>query len=139
LSDLVRLSLSLEKPLYDQLERLVASGEFANRSEFVRGMIREKLVSEEWQGEGEALATITMVYDHHARKLSEKLTELQHDHHSNVLAATHVHLDSHMCAEMIMVRGHPDEIRHLADHMRQQKGVFHLALTMTSTGTQHDR
>lgn len=138
MSDLVRLSLSLEKPLYDQLERLVEQGEFANRSEFVRGMIREKLVSEQWQGEGEALATITLVYDHHARRLSEKLTELQHDHHGTVLAATHVHLDHHMCAEMIMVRGQPEEIRHLADHMRQQKGVFHLALTMTSAGN-HDR
>lgn len=136
MSELVRLSLSIEKPLYNQLERLVRQGDYANRSEYVRGMIRDKLVSEEWQGEGEALATITMVYDHHARKLSEKLIELQHDHHSNVLAATHVHLDSHMCAEMIMVRGEPDEIRHLADHMRQQKGVFHLALNMTSVGAQ---
>ncbi len=139
MSELVRLSLSLEKPLYDQLERLVRHREFANRSEFVRGMIREKLVSEEWQGNGEALATITLVYDHHARNLSEKLTDLQHHHHSNVLAATHVHLDHHMCAEMIMVRGEPDKIRKLADLMRQQKGVFHLTLSMTSSGTRHDR
>lgn len=134
MSELIRLSLSLEKPLYDQLERLVKQGEFANRSEFVRGMIREKLVNEQWQGDGETLATITMVYDHHAHKLSAKLIELQHNHHSNVLAATHVHLSEHMCAEMIMVRGEPSEIRHLADHMRQQKGVFHLALNMTSAG-----
>ncbi|HRJ78484.1 MAG: putative nickel-responsive regulator [Planctomycetes bacterium] len=131
MSDLVRLSLSIERPLYEQLERLAAHGEFANRSEFVRGMIRDRLVHEAWQGDGEALATITLVYDHHQSQLTEKLVELQHSHHSAVLAATHVHLDEHLCAEMIMVRGAPGEIRHLADHMRQQKGVHHLALSMT--------
>ncbi|KAA0209703.1 nickel-responsive transcriptional regulator NikR, partial [bacterium] len=119
MSDLVRLSLSIERPLYEQLERLAAHGEFANRSEFVRGMIRDRLVHEAWQGDGEALATITLVYDHHQRQLTEKLVELQHTHHSAVLAATHVHLDEHLCAEMIMVRGAPGEIRHLADHMRR--------------------
>lgn len=130
--DLVRLSLSIEKPLYEQLERLVAHGEFANRSEFVRGMIRDRLVHEAWEGDGESLATVTVVYDHHQRGLAEKLIDLQHGHHAQVLAATHVHLDHDTCAEMIMVRGAPGEIRHLADHMRQQKGVLHLALSPSS-------
>ena len=40
-----------------------------------------------------------------------------------------------LCAEMIMVRGHAGEIRHLADHLRQQKGVFHAGLSMSTTGT----
>ncbi len=132
MSDLVRLSLSIEKDLFDQLERLVEKGSYANRSEFVRDMIRDKLVEEEWQGDDEALATITMVYDHHTHRLGEKLTEIQHTRHHHVLAATHVHLDQHVCAEMIMVKGKPRDIRSLSDLMRQQKGVFHLKLSMTS-------
>jgi len=46
--DLIRLSLSIEKPLYDQLERMVRRSGYSNRSEYVRDMIRERLVEEQW-------------------------------------------------------------------------------------------
>jgi CopG family nickel-responsive transcriptional regulator len=135
MSDLVRLSLSLEKPLFDKLERLVRQRGYANRSEFVRDMIRQNLVQTEWQRDQEVIGTITLVYDHHRRQLSEKLTSLQHHHHGAVLATTHVHLTEHLCAEMILIRGRASLIRKLADQIHQQKGVLHAELSMTSTGT----
>ena len=134
--NLVRLSLSLEASLFEKLERLVEASGYENRSEFVRDMIRDRLVGEEWrEGGGEVLGTITLLYDHHKRELSEKLTEIQHHHHHNVLAATHVHLSHDICAEMIMVRGQPPDITSLADELRKQRGVLHATLTTTSTGS----
>jgi CopG family nickel-responsive transcriptional regulator len=134
MSDLARLSLSMERPLLERLEKLVRRGKYTNRSEFVRDMIRERLVEGEWEADREAVGTITLVYDHHARELSRKLTGLQHRHHHEILATTHVHLDRHLCAEMILARGKASRIREIADLLRQQKGVLHATLSMSSTG-----
>ncbi|MCO5169920.1 MAG: nickel-responsive transcriptional regulator NikR [Planctomycetes bacterium] len=134
MSDLVRLSFSLEKPLNDALEQLVQETGCANRSELIRNMIRARLVEQEWERDEEALATVTLVYNHHMRRLSERLTHVQHDHHGAILATTHCHLDHDLCAEMIMIRGPASEIRHIAEELRQQKGILHASLAMSSTG-----
>ena len=123
MSNLVRLSISLEKPLHDQLERLVGRSGYTNRSEFVRDMIRQRLVEQEWADKRkEVVGTITLVYDHHARQLANRLVDIQHDYHHNILATTHVHLSHDLCAEMIMVRGSAPRVRRLADLLRQQRG-----------------
>ncbi len=134
MSDLVRLSLSIEKPLYDRLEKMVARSGYTNRSEFVRDMIRRQLVEQEWDANAEVLGSITLIYDHHQRQLGEKLTDIQHDHHKAVLAATHVHLSHDLCAEVILVRDKASHVRALADALRQQKGVLHAELSTATTG-----
>lgn len=134
MAELERVSMSIEKPLLRRLERLVRASGYTNRSEFIRDLIRGKLVEEEWERDEEAVGTITLLYDHHQRGLSDRLTHLQHDHHSNILATTHVHLTHELCAEMIMVRGQGKMVRALADSMRREKGVLHASLSMSSTG-----
>jgi CopG family nickel-responsive transcriptional regulator len=134
MSDLVRLSMSIEKPLYDKLEVLVAESRYTNRSEFLRDLIRDHLVEREWRSNEEILGTISMIYDHHQRGLSARLTDLQHDFLGNILATTHIHLDHHHCAEMIMVKGRAGDIQRLASDMQRQRGVLHAKLAMSSTG-----
>ena len=135
MADLVRLSLSLPQPLLERLEALMQEQGYTNRSEFVRDMIRDHLVAHEWQStQQEALGTVTLVYNHHIRQLSEKLIELQHHHYHSILAATHVHLDHNLCAEVILIRAPAAQIQQLADHLRQQKGVLHATLSISSTG-----
>lgn len=131
--DLVRLSVSLEQPLFEQLESLVEQAGYENRSEYVRDLIRAKLVDDAWQDDAEVLATVHLVYDHHAHGTAAKLTKIQHDHDAHVLATTHIHLDHHLCAEMIMVRGAASEVNALANHLRKLKGVLHADVAMTST------
>jgi len=131
---LVRLSLSIEEPLFKQLERMVKERGYTNRSEYVRDMIREQIVQREWEEDRETFATLTLVYRHHKRGLSEKLTDIQHHHHESVLASTHVHLDEELCAEVILLKGIASGIRDLANRLRQQKGVLHASLTFSSTG-----
>lgn len=134
MTDLVRLSFSIEKPLHDRLEGLVRRLRCGNRSEFIRDLIRARLVEEEWKGNREAVATITLIYDHGARRLGDRLTDLQHRRYRSILAVTHVHLDEHRCAEAIMVRGKANAIRELAGMLGQQKGVLHAAVSMSTTG-----
>lgn len=134
MSGVARLSFSIEKPLLERLERLVEDSGYANRSEFIRDLIRGRLVEEEWRRDEEAVGTITMVYNHHTRGLSEKLTDIQHHHHEVVLATTHVHLDRELCAEIVVVKGMSGAVKRLADRLRQQKGVLHASLSLSSTG-----
>lgn len=135
MSELVRLSLSLEKNLCDELgERVRASG-CRNRSEFIRQLLRDHLVAEAWADDGaEVMGTITILYDHHQANLSAKLTRLQHDFGPGILAATHVHLSHEICAESIILKGRADAIRRLADAIRQQRGVLHVGVLTGSTG-----
>jgi len=134
MSNIVRLSVSLERPLYERLEKLVAQSRYSNRSEFVRDLIRAHLVDQEWRTDKVLLGTISLIYDHSARGLTDRLTHQQHHFSGNVLATTHVHLDADLCAEMIMVRGKGKDIKELADRLQREKGVLHAKLATGTTG-----
>lgn len=134
MADLERLSFTLERSLLQRISELMKRGQYGNRSEFIRDLVRARLVEEEWKSGEEALGTITLIFDHEKRELGQRLTSVQHHHHANVLATTHIHLDRRLCAEMIMVRGSARIIEDMADAMRQHKGVFHVSVSMSSTG-----
>lgn len=134
--NLTRLSFSIENSLSEKLERMVEKKGYSNRSEFIRDMIRDRIVEDEWANDqSEVIGTITIIFDHHKRELSNKLTELQHNNHDLVLSSTHVHLSKDICAEMIMVKGDGISIQKLADILKQQRGVLYCGLTMGSTGS----
>jgi CopG family transcriptional regulator, nickel-responsive regulator len=130
----VRLSFSMDTGLLKRWEKMLQESGYVNRSEFIRDMIRDRLVEEEWERDDEAVGTLTLIYNHHSRGLTEKLTHLQHDHHNVILATTHVHLDAHICVEVILVKGKASQIRSMINLLRQQKGVLHGSLAITSTG-----
>ncbi len=134
MTELIRLSMSLEKPLCEKLDKMVKASGYSNRSEYIRDLIRDRMVSDQWNKSEEVLGTITLIYNHHQRELSEKITDIQHHHHEEVLASTHIHLSHEICAEMIMVKGVAENISRLADVLRQQRGVLHSGLTMSSSG-----
>ncbi len=133
-SQLVRVSFSIEDGLYRRLEALLRRHGVENRSEYLRDLIRDRLVEQEWKDDDESVGTITLVYDHHARQLSERLLDLQHRHHDAILATTHVHLDSHLCVEAIIARGRASQLAEIADTLRRQRGVLHSRLSMSTTG-----
>lgn len=134
MSELIRVSLSIESPLLEKMEELATQKGYENRSEFIRDLIREQLTAREWESGAEVIGTITMVYNHHQRGISEKLTQLQHDCTEHILAATHVHLSHHICAEMIMIKGSGKAIEKFSNALRKLKGVLHVGFSAGSTG-----
>jgi len=134
MAELTRTGVSLEENLLQQFDRLIARRGYKNRSEAIRDLIRESLVEEEVDNNRQVVATLSMIYDHHRPNLANKLTEIQHDFHGNVLAATHVHLDHDNCLEVVIMKGRSGEIKHLADHMLAMRGVKHGKLVLTTTG-----
>lgn len=125
----------MEETLLCQLDQIVSRKGYANRSEAIRDFAREHLVEEEWANpKKEVVGTLTLVYDHHARLLSEKLADIQHHFHDQVIATTHIHLDERNCAEVIIIKGKSGVVKKIADKLIATKGVKHGKLVMTSTG-----
>ena len=133
---LVRFGVAMDAELLDRFDTLVARrGTAANRSEVVRDLVRDALVDAEWEGSAdEIVGTITMVFDHHANDLTDKLDAVQHAHFDKVVSSMHVHLDAHNCLEVIVVRGASSDIRAIAETLLGTKGVKHGKLVTTTTG-----
>ncbi len=131
--DLTRVSISLESALLDAFDRHIAAKSYATRSEAIRDLIRDRLIQEEArQPEGEQVAVVTLVYDHHARELAMRLIEKQHHHHHLVVSGMHIHLGERNCLEVTVLRGPAGEVRHLGEELLATKGVLHGELIFTS-------
>ena len=135
MSELARFGVSVDSQLINKFDELIARKGYATRSEAIRDMIRDMLVEQEWEsGEHETVGTITIVYNHHTRELEHALTEMQHRSFHQIISTLHVHLDTHNCLEVLVVKGKSKEINTIADKLIGTKGVKHGKLTMTTTG-----
>ena len=134
-NEAVRFGVSIPPKLLDRFDQTIVEQGYTNRSEAIRDLIRDRLVELDWQAEEtETVGTVTLVYNHHTRELSEKLTELQHQAHEAVISAMHVHMDAHNCLEVLVVRGEGKDIKRIADKLISTKGVKHGKLVMTTLG-----
>lgn len=131
---LARFGISLDRHLLHDFDRLIERRKYTNRSEAIRDLIRDSLVSQEWNENKETVATITFVYDHHVPDLARKLTRIQHEFQGRIMAGMHVHLDHDHCLEVLVARGKGAAIHKVADALLSVKGVKHGKLTMTTTG-----
>jgi len=135
MTSITRFGISMDAGLLKRFDAFMKQHGYENRSEAFRGLVRDRLVQEEWKDDGrETVGTITLIYNHHQRDLSEKLISLQHEGHEIVLSAMHVHLDHHNCLEVLAVKGSAAGIRKMADRLIGTRGVKHGKLVMTSTG-----
>jgi len=135
LSGLIRFGISMEKELLARLDKEIVKRGYPNRSEAIRDLIRNQLVELDWSQDDEEVAgTITIIYDHHVKGLSDLLLELQHDHHEMIISVMHVHLEHDNCLEVMVIKGKASEARDLSSRLIGVKGVKHGKLTITSTG-----
>lgn len=132
---IIRFGVSMDAGLLAKFDELIKSKSYNNRSEAIRDLIRDYIVENQWQDQDmEAVGTITLVYNHEIRELSDKLVDIQHGFYKNIISTMHVHLDEHNCLEVIIVKGTVSEIRAVSDKLISTKGVKHGKLMMTTTG-----
>jgi CopG family transcriptional regulator, nickel-responsive regulator len=135
MGELSRIGVAIDSDLLKKFDLLIAKRGYTNRSEAFRDLIREELVEQAWESpERKVVGTVSIVYDHHVRLLSERLTDLQHEFYHHVLSTLHVHLDHDHCLEVLVVRGKAGEVKKIADTLISTKGVKHGRLTITTSG-----
>jgi CopG family nickel-responsive transcriptional regulator len=127
-----RFTISLSESLAQDFDELIRKRGYQNRSEAVRDMLRE-LLNRDSLERHEApfcVAALSYVYNHHARDLAERLTNLQHRHHQLVLSSMHVHLDHDDCLETLMLRGPTGEVTVFANTLMAEAQVRHGRLNL---------
>jgi len=135
MAELCRIGVAIHEELLEKFDQLIEKRGYTNRSEAFRDLIRSELVQEVWEtSEAVVFGTVTLIYDHHVRLLTEKLTELQHKFHSSILSSMHVHLDHDNCLEVILVKGKAPVVQKLANALIATKGVKHGRFTATTSG-----
>lgn len=137
----MRFSVAMPEDLLASFDRLVARRGLAkNRSEVVRDLVRDALVEDECATPGSYVAgTLTIVFDHHANDLQEKLHTIQHEYFGNIVSTMHVHLDEHMCLEVIVLRGDSGLVQDIANLILGTKGVQNGKLVLTTAHKGHSR
>lgn len=132
----MRFSVAMPEDLLVRFDHLVARRGLAkNRSEVVRDLVRDALVEDECATPGvEVVGTLTIVFNHHASDLQDKLHAIQHEFFDMIICSTHVHLDQHKCLEVIVLRGETGLVQDVANMILGTKGVKNGRLVLTTTG-----
>ncbi len=133
---LVRFGVAMESGLLEQFDQLVET-RGGTRSEAFRDLARAAIVKHQVRSGVEAVATLTLIYDHHVKDLSERLTELQHDLGEKIRSTLHIHLDHDNCLEIVVMHGRSDELQAVADRILALKGVLHGALELYAHSSEH--
>ena len=119
-----RIGISLDDKLLKRFDKLIRKKGYANRSEAVRDLIREKLIQQEWSApQAETVGAVFLVFEHETMRLSERLTKAEHREFHQIVASMHVHMDHENCLEILILRGPGREIKRLADRLISMRGV----------------
>lgn len=128
-----RFGISLPKNLLKKFDEKINQKMYTNRSEAIRDLIRDFLVKEKWEkSQEEVVGALTLIYDHEKRKISDKLIDLQHKEHTQIISTMHIHLDEHNCMETMAIKGEANEVKKISNKLTSTKGVKHGKLVMTS-------
>ena len=137
--NLVRFGVSIEEKLLTKFDSHIVDKGYVNRSEAIRDLIRNELVSQQIENpNAESFGTLTIVYNHHHGDISDKLNHLQHDYFSNIVSTTHIHLDAHNCLEVLVLKGKAGVLKSIADMILAIKNVRHGKFVIASTETNLD-
>ncbi|UCD14735.1 MAG: nickel-responsive transcriptional regulator NikR [Thermoplasmatales archaeon] len=131
---ITRFGVSIEPDLLKKFDKAIKKKGYTNRSEAIRDIIRKNLILEKNKDTNlEAIGTLTMIYDHNAGNLTNKLLNLQHNHTREILSTTHIHIDHHNCLEVLVLKGKIGNIQKLADNIKSLKGIKHGELVITES------
>ncbi len=135
MAELARIGIAISEDLLADFDKLIAWRGYTNRSEAFRDLVRNELVNEfSAAADAEVCGAITLIYDHHARLLLDKLNDLQHKYFAAIMSSVHVHLDHDNCLEAILVRGKSSLVEELANSLIATKGVKHGRFVVTTSG-----
>lgn len=131
----MRFGVAMDASLVAQLDRLAAA-RGCNRSELLRDLARAEVGRVALDNQAlAAFAAITLVYNHHARELQERLNRVLTGLEEQVYSAMHVHIDRSHSLEMIALRGSAKELKQAANRMIGIRGVLQGAVEYVSRDT----
>jgi len=132
----MRIGVSLPDNLLTKFDNIIEERGYSSRSEGIRDAIRSYINHYEWMNDikGHRIGTISLVYDHTKRGLSNMMAEIQHEHSGIIKTSIHIHLDHDNCLEVVVLDGDGRDIKALAEKIISLNGVkFSKLTTVPST------
>jgi len=126
-----RFGVSLPRELLADFDSFVREKEYRNRSKALADCIRSQMFEEKIDNV-ECMGVITFIYDHETPRLMEEINQIQH-HTRGIITSSHVHLESHLCAETVVIKDMADSIKYLGDRIRSLRGVKVVRIAMLPT------
>jgi CopG family transcriptional regulator, nickel-responsive regulator len=123
MSNLSRISISLETDLLERFMRFCADGSFATRSEAVRQLIHERLIVAGATDAATVVATLTLLYDYQRRGLVDEMLELRRKHMDLVGATLQQVITDGLCLDVTVLRGSTAAVRQAAGEISGLKGI----------------
>ncbi|MBE0479308.1 nickel-responsive transcriptional regulator NikR [Candidatus Aerophobetes bacterium] len=133
MSERVRFGVCLEKDLIQKFDEEIKIKSYTNRSKAIGDLIRDWLIQQKISlQDREGVGVITLIYDHEIRATTDALLDLQHSYTGKVITTTHIHLNPHICLEVIIVKGRLPQIKEIADKLSPIRGVKQVQLNLTT-------
>ncbi|WP_305064321.1 nickel-responsive transcriptional regulator NikR [Methanococcoides sp.] len=128
--ELMRIGVSLPDNLLNKFDSIIESRGYSSRSEGIRDSIRNYINQYEWMSDirGRRVGTITIIYDHTKRGLSNAITDIQHDYSDLIKSSVHIHLDHDNCLEVVIFDGEGELIKEMDERLMALKGVKYVKL-----------
>ncbi len=127
-----RFTISLSDALAEEFGQWLQAKGYTNRSEGFRDLLRQEItrVHIQQQQAKYSIATLSFIYNHHERMLSQRLIGLQHQAHNLVICSSHVHLAHDDCLECLFLQGPTTAIQEFAGNLAAESGVRHSTLNL---------
>lgn len=127
-----RFTISLDESLAHEFDQLIRTRGYTSRSEAVRDLIRKEIETDRLSHHeaSHCVGTLSYVYNHHERRLAERLTTTQHHAHDMVVSSMHIHLDHDQCLETLFLKGETTAVRRFAEQISAECGVRHGVLNL---------
>ena len=127
-----RFGVSMEDDLLNKFDKFIKKHGYPSRSHAIRELVTNTLIEDAVkEGNKEVFGTITVIYNHEIKDITDKITHLQHGYLNEIRAAIHVHIDDKNCLETLIVHGKANIIKKIAEGLERIKGVRHVKFIMT--------
>ena len=127
-----RFSISIKENLLREFDSYLQRRKYPTRSKAIEDLIRNELKKDVFERGKKGAGALIVVYDHHKRELTAKLTGIQHGFSSIIICSQHVHLDHRNCMEIIVLKGTREDMQELKDKLKTQKGVKFASLNLAA-------
>ena len=120
-----RFSVSLPRPLVEDLDEAWKSMGYENRSKAIHDAVRSFITEFEWMREeaGQITGAVHVLYYLDKPGLLDEIVGVQHSFKDVISSTLHIHLEEDKCLEIIAVRGSAKEVKSLAQALMAKKGV----------------
>ncbi|MEP3476333.1 MAG: nickel-responsive transcriptional regulator NikR [Hyphomicrobiales bacterium] len=129
-----RVTITIDTDLLNQLDRFMNEKNYANRSEAIRDITRDRLEAERIQTNTTSkncIATLSYLYDFEERELAKRLAKKHHATYSLHQSTMQVHVDEKTCHETVILKGSVRQVKEIANSIIAERGIRHGTLQIT--------